>query len=147
MAFPPDWPPGATDTVRSFRFFVAATATADFADNAYLYGNFPSANKPLPFIKAGSSTPIDVPKAWGGGKAPEDAYEGVPVPTPHYTPRFVIIRNLDPTMVLQVSFDGVNVHDEFPPDTIFAYEDRQEGGIAFRFKPGTNAGDFNSSGW
>jgi len=157
MPFPPGWPPGATSTFRSIRFFQTGLTTANFSDNAWLFGSAVSANKPLPYLAPGSLAQIDVPPVAGGGQAPQDAMGGIALPVPHVTCRFVWLFNDGPVGIMEVSFDGIAVHDEI---TIFdlagqspavtglrLYEDRQEGGLSVRFKPGSVASTYRIIGW
>lgn len=59
MPFPTGWPPRPSSSVRSIRFFVSGTATANWSDNAYLFIDDPAANtfQPTPVVPAGSSGP------------------------------------------------------------------------------------------
>jgi len=61
MAFPTGWPPRPASGVRSIRFYVAGTATANWSDNAYLFreGVAGTANPylPTPVVPSGSSGP------------------------------------------------------------------------------------------
>ena len=155
MAFPDGWPPRGTNTVRSVRVFATGDTTALFSDNAILFGDYPSANVPLPYLAPGSTATIVVPPVPGGGRSPYDAMGGVQVPKPHITCRMLYVYNDGPG-IIEVSFDGVNVHDEIrlddtgggPNTTAYhQYEDRQEGGIALRIKPASVASHFRICGW
>lgn len=59
MAFPTGWPPRPASGVRSIRFFVSGTGTANWSDNAYLFVDDVGANtfQPTPYVPPGSSGP------------------------------------------------------------------------------------------
>jgi hypothetical protein len=146
MPFPEGWPPKATSTFRSVRVFASGTTTANYSDNAWLFGSFPSANQPLPYVAPGSTAPVVIPSVWGGGRDPHDTLDGVPLGVPSTACRFFRIYN-DGTGVIQVSFDGTNVHDEVYANEVHEYEDRAETGVSLRIKPASSASDFRVVGW
>jgi hypothetical protein len=89
MAFPEGWPPRPASGRRSIRFFIdtGVNATADFADNAYLFSDGISANtfKQTTTLTAGDEkkpTPVGAPdpifdaggSPLGTGRHPGDAY-------------------------------------------------------------------------
>lgn len=149
MPFPDGWPPRATSTVRSFRFFQAGATTADFADNAWLFSSAASANSPLPYVAPGSTLPVVVGPVAGGGRDLHDAHNGQAVPVAQFTPRFCRVYNdtAGPNVTIQVSYDGTNVHDEILAGEVHEYEDRHEGGISFRIKPTHGAAAFRVVAW
>jgi len=138
MAFPPGWPPRAPAGYARIRFYRAGMTTAAFIDNAWMFSS-EMANMALPYVAPGSTAPVDLrPGVIGGGRDPHDAVNGVEVPVPIAVPRFMYVWNDMPFAtgsILQVSFDGVNVHDEIYDDEVHIYEDRRESGISLRFKP------------
>lgn len=92
MAFPDGWPPRSATSTRSIRFFIPATgASADFADNAFLFSDQAAANtyRATTFVAPGDEkkpTPLGAPSAdfgvgvsgpsaspMGGGRDPRDA--------------------------------------------------------------------------
>jgi hypothetical protein len=136
--------------------FFTGTTSANFSDNAILFGSFASANQPLPYLKPGSTATIVVPPVAGGGQAPEDAKGGVALGPPFVTCRFLWIYNDGPG-IMQVSWDGTNVHDEIQLNDVgggpggvaswHQYEDLKEGGCAVRFKPANAPSLFRIVGW
>jgi hypothetical protein len=62
MAFPDGWPPRRASGRRSIRFYKAGTLTANYADNAFLFIDEPSANTftPVPYIRAGDTRRIHI---------------------------------------------------------------------------------------
>ena len=138
MAFPLGWPPRASTTLRSFRFFQRGTTTANFSDRAWMFSSAASANKALPYVKPGSLDPVDVPVNYGGGQDPHDgAFGNDPPPVPMFTPRFLYVFNdsLVLTDEIEISFDGVNVHGTVKGSTLLIMEDIREGGISVRTRP------------
>lgn len=135
MPFPEGWPPRAPAGYSRIRFFKEGALTADFADNAWMFSSM-SPNKALPYVAPGSTAPVDLsPGVSGGGRDPHDAYNGVPVQVATLVPRFLVVWNdgaLGSGVILEVSFDGVVVHDVLLATENHSYEDRLESGISVR---------------
>lgn len=148
MAFPEGWPPRATSTSRSFRFFQIGTSAAAFSDNAWMFSSASSANVATPFVPIGSSEPVHFGPVLGGGRNPKDATE-VEVPVAQFIPRFHRVYNdaTGPNQSIEVSYDGTNVHDEVLPGEMHEYEDRYEGGISIRTKPTHGNAAFRIVAW
>ena len=140
MPFPEGWPPRAPAGYARIRFYRAGMTTAAFQDNAWMF-SAEMANLAMPYVAPGSSAPVNLsPGVIGGGRDPHDAQGGVAVPVAIATAHFIFVWNNMPTAtgsILQVSFDGVNVHDEIYDGEVRTYEDRRESGISIRFKPTT----------
>lgn len=154
MAFPSGWPPRAASSVR---VYIAGTATASFADNAYLFIDVTSANPflPTPIIPPGDETAIvkvgdlsSTGSPMGGGVQPPNL--GVPgdgspanVPKPQLFAQTLRIVN-EGGADIEFSFDGANVHGTVKTaDGEFIYRNRFEAGIAIR---GAGA-DFRVEAW
>jgi hypothetical protein len=125
MAFPPSWPPRVPTNVRSLRFFVTGTATANFSDSAFMFAEQLTANPytPLPVLQAGSDASIVVPSAFGAGRnSPIDPAVQI------WSGTMRICATAD----LEFSFDGVTVHGHLYADEEFVYRNRFESGVAVR---------------
>jgi hypothetical protein len=146
MPFPPNWPPKATNSARSVRVFQKGITTAFFADNGYLFGSYAMVNQPLPYVAPGSLAPVVVPPVAGGGQAPQDAAGGVALPVPNVACKIFKVYN-DGAGVIEISFDGVNVHDEILAGQMHEYQDRMECGVALRFPAAGVASAFRLAGW
>lgn len=150
MAFPTGWPPRPSPGYRSIRFFVEGTATANFADNAYLFGDDVGANPytPLPVVRPGDDiTRFPTPAAtvvpgsgpFGGGQNDLGSTK------PMFWSFQIQIRILTGTR-LEYSFDGTNLHgfllltDNSSP---IIYQ-RSEAGIALR---GAGGETFSVEAW
>lgn len=141
MAFPTGWPPRRPrSSRRSLRFYVTDTATANFADKAYLFIDDTDANPytPLPYVAPGSSTPVELgSQPLGTGEAPEDANLSQTDPVKQALPKAAVwssnirISN-DGVADLEFSFDGTNVHGRVKMNETVVYRDRIESGIAVR---------------
>lgn len=131
MPFPASWPPRVASGVRSLRFYVTDTATADFADKAYMFAEQASANvyTALPTIAPGSKTTVNVPGVAGTGLAtPTTA--GVSGPLAQ-----IWSGNIRITVTgvnLEISFDGTNIHGLVKAGDSVIYRQRHESGIAVR---------------
>jgi hypothetical protein len=150
MAFPVGWPPKPTDTIRSFRFYQSGTTTANFSDNAWLFGDAATVNQPLPYVAPGSLAPVVVPQSWGGGQNPNDAANGVAVPKRTLVGRFFRIYNdaaAGSGAIIEFSFDGTTVHGTVYENSVNEYEDRAESGLCIRTKFGTANSPFRVEGW
>ena len=134
MALPLGWPPRPATNHRSIRFYTGGTATADFADNAYLFYDYPSANTytPSPIVPPGSLTPVSFGDGTQGGTPAIGPDNGDPLNKPMIWANTMMIFN-DGGADLEVSFDGVNVHDKVTTgDKVHACRNRHEAGIAVR---------------
>ena len=131
MPFPTSWPPRVSSGVRSIRFYIAATATANFADRAYMFAEQAAANvyTTLPVIAPGSNTTIDVPDMAGGGLA-TPSVAGVAGPLAQIWSGN--IRIVVTTADMEISFDGTNVHGLVKAGESVIYRQRYESGIAVR---------------
>lgn len=127
MPFPPEgWPPRLPTGKRSIRFYVTGTATANFADNAWLFSQQTGANTytPLPVVKPGSIDPVSVPNPSGTGRQADDPIAAIWSQT-------IRICN-DGGGVLEYSFDGTNIHGKVLANEAFTYRNRFEAGISVR---------------
>lgn len=132
MPFPAAWPPRISSSVRSIRFFKTGTATANFADSAFLFIDGLGANtfSPAPFVAPGSNAVVNNPAT------PSGTGSGIPnSPPPPVAPMIwsssIRIHNESSTP-LEFSFDGVNVHGIVKQNEAFTYWSRYEAGIAVR---------------
>lgn len=128
MPLPKGFADGNVTGSRSIRFFKTGNTTGSFEDNAWLFGEADSAN-PAP-------VPDGIIRAGVGGVYTID---GVP---PRTSCRFVQVRN-DGAASLEISYDGVHVHDVVKAGEQQQYEDRMELGISVR---GPNVA-FRIVGW
>ena len=145
MALPAGWPPRPSEGRRSIRFYASGSATADFADNAYLFIDATSANTyvPLPYVAPGSNTTINLGSLLVGGTPSgtgqdiHDANLLAPlgqqaVPHPMIWSSSIIVHN-DSAADLYISFDGTNVHGVVTVVQKYCfYWNRYESGIAVR---------------
>jgi len=131
MAFPTGWPPRFPSGTRNIRFYIAATATAAYADRAYLFADQVGANPytPLPVVRPGGdvsapdySGPHNLgPPPLGTGQHGDDPHpmvwsEGIQIINKGATPIFF-------------SFDGVNAHGQVLANSQITMW-RREAGIA-----------------
>jgi len=148
MPFPDGWPPRYPSGHRNIRFHVAATATANFADRAYIFIDATGANPytPLPIVRPGGDVsapdydgPHDVESPAGTGQQLGD-------PKPLVWSKGIVVYNYGVTKI-EISFDGVNVQGEVLPAASGApgklYMDRAEAGIAIR----GSGNDFAVTAW
>jgi hypothetical protein len=145
MALPVGWPPRPASGLRSIRYYLVGTATANFVDNAFLFADQATANtyKPLPYVPPGgegvtvalgdlavSGSPM------GGGADPHDAISdpryGPPVPVPHPMLWCRVLRITSTSGALEFSFDGVVVHGRVGAGLTVTYQERFEAGVALR---------------
>lgn len=138
MPFPANWPPRAPSGVRSIRFYVTGTATANFNDNAWLFADDVGANNytPLPEVKPGSTAAVVVPPSpWGAG-APKGNPDPAAGPILAQPPAMLWCRGIRIVNAgggtLEFSFDGTNIHGVIPANTTQEYFDRFEAGICVR---------------
>lgn len=134
MAFPVGWPPPLPSTQRCIRFFVRGTATALFADSAYLFIDGIGANTytPLPVVLPGED--VSNPKYSGPHVVPAIAGTGVRGDDPHaaiWATQAISIVN-DGGGDLEFSFDGINVHGIVADGETRYLRSRHEAGIAIR---------------
>lgn len=134
MALPPGWPPRPATNHRSIRFYKSGLATANFADNAYLFYDSPSANTytTSPIVPPGSLVPVALGDATKGGTPAI----GPDTTDPGYKPMIwantMMIFN-DGGADLEISFDGTNVHDKVTiADKVHVCRNRHEAGISVR---------------
>ena len=112
MAFPTPWPPRPPSGVRSIRFFVSGTSTANFADNAFLFidGAAGSANPFTPGPPTSTSSGVTNNPLTPTGTGSQGVVSQLTSPDrPLIWSGNIRISN-DSTGELQVSFDGTNVH-------------------------------------
>lgn len=133
MAFPVGWPPRVSSGMRSIRVYIADTATAAFADRAYLFVDQAGANTytPLPYVAPGSDAAVAVPAAPSG--TGQSFYDSAPSasPKPMIWSYAIRIYN-DGGSNLEFSFDGTNVHGVIKAGQSELYVQRVEAGIALR---------------
>lgn len=132
MPFPAAWPPRVSSSIRSIRFFKTGTATANFADNAYMFIDGAGANtySPVPFVAPGSNGAVANPPT------PSGTGSGIPnSPPPPVAPMIwssaIRIAN-DGGGTLEYSFDGTNVAGVVKANETFVYHNRFEAGICVR---------------
>jgi hypothetical protein len=149
MPFPEGWPPRAVSSKRGLRFYRTGTSTASFEDNAWFFGSSLGAHQPLPYVKPGSLDPVFVGTVAGGGRDPRDTALGERPGIPITCPRFCLVFNDEEEGggVLQVSWDGVDVHMEVFPQQEWTVEDILEGGISVRTRPGDADCAFRVVAW
>lgn len=150
MPTPPGWPPPPSDTRPSLRVYVAGTASANFADNAYLFADFSGPLNPLVpptppdpvYTRAPNVAPGETGKAASFTGLPVDGWQPrdgavraktLPVPPPKLALYCtgIGILNLGGSPI-EFSFDGTNVHGVVPGNSYRQYTDRREAGIALR---------------
>lgn len=139
MAFPTPWPPRPPSGVRSIRFFVSGTSTANFADNAFLFidGAAGSANPFTPGPPTSTSSGVTNNPLTPTGTGSQGVVSQLTSPErPLIWSGNIRICN-DSTGDLQVSFDGVNVHGVIKAAEVFMYRNRYEAGISVRGVGGT----------
>jgi hypothetical protein len=126
VAFPANWPPRVATGVRSIRFYTTGTATANFADSAFLFGDSASANTyvPLPVVMPGSNTVVNVPNSAGTGQNNSDL-------APMIWAQTIRLCN-DGGGSLEYSFDGTNIHGKLLANESVVYRNRFEAGITVR---------------
>jgi hypothetical protein len=134
MPFPTGWPPRPAGNTRSIRFYKSGNATANFADNAFLFIDGVSADtySKTPVVAPGDLTPV----AFGDGTksgTPAGASDNLdPATKPMIWCNTLVICN-DGGADLEVSFDGFNVHDKIPiAEKLRICRNRHEAGIAVR---------------
>lgn len=137
MPFPTGWPPRSPSGVKSIRFYVSDTTTANFSDRAYLFGNVATANPydPLPVVPPGADvsspsfapTVVPEPPIGTGQNDPGDLHPMIWAET-------ICILNYGATRIF-FSFDGTTVQGEVPPAAggtpgTLIMRNRREAGIA-----------------
>lgn len=132
MPFPASWPPRPASGRPSIRFYATGTATADFADNAFMFIDGAGANPftPLPEVTGGSTV---VPRNAGTGVSSDGTLAQL------WAQTIRVVSSGD----VEISFDGTNVHGKILTaggDVI--YRNRFESGIAIR-----GAGTFTIEAW
>jgi hypothetical protein len=136
MAFPTGWPPRPATHVRSIRFFVSGTATANYSDSAWIFAQQAGANpfQETPKIdpgderteaKVGDTTAGGSPL--GGGKD-EPIHESA---EPMIWAGTIMICN-DGAAALQFSFDGTNDAGEVAAGEQHTFRNMHEAGIAVK---------------
>lgn len=152
MSLPTSWPPREPSGIRSIRFFVTGAASANYADNAYMFadGGSGSANPftPQPYVppggEPGKAGPTVVPPTpTGTGQDIHDvnasvSFDPVAAPTQQGVPPkmvwsgSIMIAN-DGSADLHYSFDGVNDHGVVKQgEAPHWYYRRYEAGIAVK---------------
>jgi hypothetical protein len=136
MAFPVGWPPRPSSGARSIRFFVDGTATANFSDSAWLFSQDTGAQTvvPMPNVRAGDNTTVaHVGDLTAGGSPMGGGTNLDPATVPmiwSYGMRVVNDSTADTD--LEISFDGVNIHDKLKKGEEVLYRNRIEAGISVR---------------
>lgn len=158
MVLPAGWPPRPASGRRSIRFYKSGTATADFADSAYLFSDVANANTfaPTPYVKPGSTAPVAVGDLTKGGSpmgGGVDVHDVDPTtsdttkqPAPHNMIWAFGIKVInDGPGDLEISFDGTNVHGVvLAVEKYTLYWHRHEAGIAVR---GAGGAAFRIEAW
>ena len=171
MPFPDGWntdlnlgplgPRKPTD-IKSIAAFAKGATTADFADNAILWIDITGANPHTPTPALSASKPITSPPFGtleygaihlGTGQGafdvnnPNNPYPLLPPqPKAQIFCATVYVKN-DGVNIIEVSFDGFNVHWELLAGESFIWRDRYVAGIALRFPAGSAAGAFRVQAW
>lgn len=160
MAFPKGWPPRSCPSVRPLRFFASGDSTANFSDNAFLFGTDPVTGAPapsgnvsqLPNVPPGSTAPTTLGNPPVGGSSPVAANDGA-VPEGDIVAMryagYIQITN-DSAVVgdaIEISFDGTNVHGVIYNGETRRYSDRHEAGVAVRTMPTKGACAFRIEAW
>jgi hypothetical protein len=165
MPFPsPGWPPRPASGRRSIRFCKVGNATAAFGDNAWLFIQATGANTidPTPYVPPGSTADVaigDINRAgspMGGRQVAEDvaprSHEDPPATQeqanyPQIWSIGIAVTNLSATAaeIIEISFDGTNVHGVIPAGTTKVFQNRHEAGISLQARAGTPA--FSVEAW
>lgn len=133
MPFPTGWPPRIPSGQKNIRFFKTDTATAAYADRAYLFADQPGANPyiPLPVVRPGED--VSKPGYTGPhdiGSNPAGTGQHGDDPHPMIWSEEIMVINNGGTPIF-FSFDGVNDHGEVPAGESVLMS-RREAGIAIR---------------
>lgn len=163
MAFPPGWvntagnglprPPG----IRSMRFFVEGTATANFSDRAYNFSvpangsvgdqslQVPPSPKVSPGQEVGSGRGVSavVSSPQGGQRDVAPASQSTPVTA---QAAYAIRISNDGSGVLELSFDGVSIHGVLLSGETREWRRRFEPGVAVRGRS-TDTPNFRIEAW
>lgn len=144
MAFPTSWPPRQSSGIRSIRFYVTGTATSNYTDNGFMFGDAQQARNvtPLPYVPPGGErTTVAVPNTpQGGGRDPHDN-QPTAAPPPQVWAKSILIVNAGGTD-LTFTFDGTNDHGVVKANSERVYRSRYESGIAVK-----GAGVFSIEAW
>jgi hypothetical protein len=152
MPFPAGWPPRVASGRHSLRFYATGTATAAFADSAFLFADQAGANPftPLPYVppggEPGKSGPTVLPPTPSGtGQDAHDvntsiSFDTIAAPVQQEVPHKmmwsfgIIVANDSPSggPDLEYSIDGTNVAGLVKAGELHAYDYRHEAGICFR---------------
>lgn len=153
MAFPVGWPPRPSSGVRSIRFCVTGTTTANWSDNAFLFVDDPGANPylPTPVVQPGSSTVVAVGdrsisgSPMGAGTSSVGVLPGDLLGT---TKNLIWCNSIRVAnrgaSVIEFSFGALDdtstlVHGVLVANEAVVYRQRYEAGISLRF-PTSGAG-------
>jgi hypothetical protein len=153
MAFPVGWPPRPSSGVRSIRFYVTGTTTANWSDNAFLFVDDVGANTylPTPVIAPGSSTVVAIGdrslsgSPMGAGLSASDVLPG---DTVGQTKNLIWSNSIRianrGSNTLEFTFGALTDGSSLVQGSLIAnesviYRQRYEAGIALRF-PAAGAG-------
>ena len=140
MAFPSGWPGRYPSGIRSLRFYVTDTATANFSDKAYLFASGAGAMPytPMPRIAPGSTEVVNIGTKTTGASP----YAGTNLDTPGpdntlstltgWSHGIRICNDDGAAIALEYSFDGTNVHGKLLAGEKVVYYPRHEAGISVR---------------
>jgi hypothetical protein len=136
MAFPAGWPPRPAGNTRSIRFFKSGNATVNFSDNAYLFIDGVSADTftKTPVVAPGDLTPVAFGDGTKSGGPAGGSNNLDPATKPMLWANTIVVYN-DSGADLEISFDGVNIHDKIlaaEPTQWHLYRNRHEAGIAIK---------------
>lgn len=127
MPLPASWPPRQSSGRRSIRFYKTGTATAAFADNAFIFGdaaNGANTYTASPVVQPGSNAVVNIgAPPTGTAATPDNPYPMIWCDT---------LRITAVAGDIQFSFDGTNVHGVVLSGTSAVYRSRSESGIAVR---------------
>lgn len=143
MTFPPQWATGAGLQLpsgrRSMRFYIEGTATANYADNAYIF----SLHGMTPGV-SGLMVPTQPTVRAGGEVASGNpATPAITSPMGGTTPQAAVVAAYafriynDGTDPLEFSFDGVHLHGVVMGGKEALYRQRYEPGICVRGRDST----------
>lgn len=152
MALPVGWPPRQSPDYRTLRFFKSSTSTANFADNAYLFGTDAAGAPvaagnvtPMPYVEPGDTSPTNLANPpYGGGR---DAHDNTVVPMRYSGTIRIRNDSAVPGDSIEFSFDGTNVHGEVKAGEDAWYGSRYEAGIAVRTKAASGHCVFRVEAW
>lgn len=142
MALVTGFPARHPSSTRSIRFYKSdTTAGTNFTDddNSFLFVDAAGANpfESLPKVTTGEDGSFDTttvpPTPWGGGENDRAGTPPTSAPTKAYIWSYgIYVKNTGATYILEISFDGTNVHGRIDPGDSRIFYNRIEAGMAVR---------------